>query len=33
MNDRDQQLIKHMIRYCQEIKIAKEQFDSDKNFL
>ena len=24
MNDRDQQLIKHMIRYCQEIKIAKE---------
>ena len=31
MNDRDRQLIEHMIRYCQEIKIAREQFNSDKN--
>ena len=30
MNDRDRQLVEHMIRYCNEIKIAMKQFNSDK---
>ena len=30
MKDKDKQILEHMIRYCEEIRLAQERFGKDR---